>query len=188
MNKDEPTTLFECPSAEIGAYLDAELTLGRALELEVHFTECETCRSELNSQKHFLLALNRSLETSNSIELPKNFAKTIAAKAESSVIGLRSRSERIAAFAISILLLLFALVAFGGGDARLYYVDRVVSVFDVVGHLAYSVAFGAVSLLKNAVFGFANQTPAAFWIGSGLAVVLLVAIFVRFFRPHRNIG
>jgi anti-sigma factor RsiW len=53
---------YECPSVEISSYIDGELTPRREIALEKHFAVCESCTSELNLQKKFLIALYHALE------------------------------------------------------------------------------------------------------------------------------
>ena len=181
----------ECPSEEIGAYLDAELSPERAAALEAHFAECPICRDELNSQKAFLLELSRSLEAGVSLELPKNFAKAVATKAESSVTGLRKRSERIAAFSIIGVLLLLVLIGFAGDPSRAYSdaarpLGTVGAFLDVAAGLLYNVAF-AVGFVWKKVFSGA--------VGSALLLVTLAAaaaagffVFKRLRGTAENVG
>ena len=59
---------FECPSPEIAAYIDGELSSERELELEFHLIGCDLCSAELNAQKLFLCALDSSLQAEPEIE------------------------------------------------------------------------------------------------------------------------
>ena len=87
----------ECPRADIAAYIDGELTPREELALELHLAACPDCTGELNLQKQMLRALDCGLKDRTEIELPKNFAKTVATRAESNVSGLRSKEERFRA-------------------------------------------------------------------------------------------
>lgn len=193
LNKDTAANLNDCSSDEIGAYLDGELTPERENILEAHFAVCEKCREELNLQKSFLLALNESLEYDKRIELPKDFTKTVVTTAESRVRGLRSRSERIAAFAICLLLLLVAAVAIGGDGPTVFspaaaLMDRAASVIDVGARLAYNIVFGATSLMRNAVAGVASSTSAAVFLVAGCVLMLIAAVLARFLKLFRDPG
>ena len=77
-----------CPSPDIGAYIDGELSSKREVELDVHFASCPVCLDELNDQKNFLTSLEYSLQGESDIELPPDFARVIVANAESTVSGL----------------------------------------------------------------------------------------------------
>ena len=63
-----------CPSNEIAAYIDGELSLSHELELDAHFAHCQVCSNELNQQKLFLRQLDASLKHESELELPENFA------------------------------------------------------------------------------------------------------------------
>src|SRR5687767_7691259 len=99
MDRAETKDRMVCPSPELSAYIDGELSPREELELEVHLAECRTCADELNLQKSFLNALDSSLDDEIEIPLPKNFTKSVVANAESRVNGLRHPHEwRNAAF------------------------------------------------------------------------------------------
>jgi predicted anti-sigma-YlaC factor YlaD len=102
---------IDCPSVEIAAYLDGELTDDAAFKLEEHFANCNTCKEELNEQKSFINALNTSLTAAP--ELPSDFTKRIVIHAESEVGGLRKRNEALNAMFVSVGLLLFILFTLG---------------------------------------------------------------------------
>ena len=177
----------ECPSEEIGAYLDAELTPDKAAALEAHIAQCAICREELNEQKAFLLELSRSLEAGNSLELPKNFARAVVTKAESSVSGLRKRSERIAAFSIIGVLLVMAAMGFAGNPAEAYSdaarrFGTIGAILDVASGLLHGVVFAAGFVVKKVFSGAA---------GSILFLVVMAAVIVAsvlIFRRYRRVG
>ena len=174
----------ECPSDEIGAYLDAELSTARAAALEKHFAVCAVCRDELNSQKAFLLELSRSLEKEVSLELPKNFAKAVATKAESSVSGLRKRSEQIAAFSIIGVLLLLAIAGFGGDPSRVYSdaagpLSTVTGFMDVAAGIVHSIVFALGFIAKKAFPGAA---------GPIVTVAVIAAVGIAIFFIFKRYG
>ena len=191
MSEAAGEVLNTCPSEEIGAYLDAELPADRAAALEAHFASCQTCRDELNSQKAFLLALSRSLEKDASIELPKDFTRTIVTKAESSVSGLRKRSERIAAVAIAALLLLLAAIGFAGDWGRISSeaagpLGAAGALFEVASALFYNVVFALGFISRKAFSG----TSEVFGLAAAIALIFvsLIFIFKRIRRAARNVG
>jgi len=103
----------ECPKSEIAAYLDGELTPSEELDLEAHFAECPRCLAEFNSQKGLLSVLDAALMPDASLpEIPENFARTVTVKAESSIAGIRKRSETKRALIVGSLLLVAAAVGF----------------------------------------------------------------------------
>ena len=100
-----------CPRAEIAAYIDGELLPREELVLEAHVSVCKDCLAELNLQKQMLSVLDFGLSDKAEIELPANFAKVVAVRAESGVCGLRSKEERFRAlFLCAFLFLVFLMV------------------------------------------------------------------------------
>lgn len=91
-------------TGEIAAYLDGELTADAEISFERHVTGCETCSDRLNEQKRLLCALDSAFEDERDFELPKDFVKNVAVRAESDVSGLNSKEERRRAFLITALL------------------------------------------------------------------------------------
>ena len=177
----------QCPSEEIGAYLDAEISSESATALETHFASCAICRDELNSQKAFLLELSRSLEKGVSLELPKDFARAVATRAESSVTGLRKRSERIAAFAIVGVLLVLVAVGFAGDPTRAYSdaagpLGIASGFLDVAAGVLHSIVFAVGFIAKKVFPGSAGSTLALAVVASASVASFLI------FRRYRRAG
>ena len=163
---------LKCPSVEIAAYIDGELTPKRELELDSHFMECSICADELNQQKQFLCELDLSLKHVGDIDLPADFTKTIVANAESTVSGLRRPREQFNAIFICAGLLLFVLFASGADAGRMLrgvpiLFDQVMAVGSFFGHLIYSVFIGISIVVRS----FAAQ----FRYDLAIAVVLTAA-------------
>jgi len=57
MERSESKTLPTCPSPEISAYIDGELSEHDELRFEMHVAVCRICNDDLNLQKSFLNAL-----------------------------------------------------------------------------------------------------------------------------------
>jgi len=140
------TLRHNCPLEDIAAYVDGELTPERELEVEMHFTACPECYSELNDQKAFLRALDQTLKQGD-LELPADFAKVVTANAESSVAGLRRSQERYHALFICVGLSLFVLYALGSQAENL--VDQIGAVGSFFGHLIYSFFIGLAIIIRN---------------------------------------
>ena len=173
-----------CPSEEIGAYLDAELSAEGVAALDRHFAACRVCRDELNSQKAFLLELSQTLEADAAIELPKDFTRIVVTKAESGVSGLRKRSERTAAFAIVGLLVLLAAAGFAGDIGRVSTeAARPVGVLGTVADAAfgviYNVGFALSFLVKKVLSGSAGALGSA---AAAAVVFVLGCVAIRRLR------
>ena len=102
-----------CEREKVIAYLDGELSASDELRFETHLTGCSVCVAELNEQKRLLSVLesafagNSVFSDAPEIELPKDFAKKIATRAESDFQGLRRPHDRL--FAVLLTFGLFGL-------------------------------------------------------------------------------
>lgn len=172
-----------CPSPDIAAYVDGELSSGDELGLEIHIAQCGVCREDLNLQKSFLNALNLSIEEEDAIELPPDFTKTVVVNAESRVSGLRLPNERRNAALISIGLIVFSLVLLGGNAdsavaATAAVVEKIVVVLAATAHFVYDLALGSTIVFKSLAASLVFQSGA----GIGLFVVIFVVSLYSFSR------
>ena len=177
---------IECPSIEIAAYLDGELSPDQGLQLEAHLAKCVICIQELNHQKHFINALNSSLL--DGPDLPADFTKRIVTNAESGVSGLRQKKERLDAVFVCCALFFFVLFTLGASApgtiaASLDVFGRVAAVFGFAGHLIYDVSIGVVVIMRS----LADQ-PAFGLVALAVIVPMVVGIAYRFsfLRSARN--
>lgn len=175
MERVERKNKMTCPSADLSAYIDGELSFDDELELERHVSGCRTCADDLNLQKSFLNALDYSLEDENEIELPKDFTRSVVANAESRVSGLRRPRERRHAAFICLGLLVFSLVALGSNADKTFI--AIASIFETMlavalsaGHLVYDIALGSGIIFRTL---FSNLL-----FESGTAVFAFLALFV----------
>ena len=163
-----------CPSHQISAYIDGELSPAEELDLESHLAGCSACTRDLNGQKQFLNALDISFEDTGEIVLPENFTRSVIAHAESRVGGLRRRGERRNAILVCAGLLLILLVALGRDFPAVFgaagvVLDKVLAVAAFVGHSFRDISLAVVFVLRT----FAAQ----FIFGSTFSVGLLVIAF-----------
>lgn len=177
----------ECPSGEISAYIDGELSPADELNLEKHLFGCSICLAELNEQKSFLSALSSSLEQEKEFELPKNFTKTIVANAESRVTGLRRPRERINAVLICTALFLFILLALGSDTASLPAVfgmalEKVIAVGAFAFRIIYSVSLGVAVVTRSVSSQIFFSSYISFLLFAGLFGFSLFACSRLIFR------
>lgn len=161
-----------CAIEDIAAYIDGELNAEREIEIEAHFAICEPCSAELNLQKQFLCEVSRGLRSTHEIDLPADFAKTIAINAESSVRGLRGSRERFNAVFICAALALFALFALGADAQNLIGLaygifEQIAAVGSLFGQLVYSFFLGLTIVLRSAVLR----------VGIEPAIAIVLAVF-----------
>lgn len=147
----------DCPSSEISAYLDAELSPAAELEIELHLSACRKCSDELNIQKQFLCSLSSTMADDGLIELPHDFTRKIITNAESGVSGLRLPNERFSALFVCSALLIFIMFALGSEASGLLSgigdsLEQAAVVGGFVGRLIYSFVFG-VSVIFRTIGG-----------------------------------
>lgn len=163
-----------CPSSDLSAYIDGELSPCDELELERHVSGCRSCADDLNLQKSFLNALDYSLDEKNEIELPKDFTKSVVANAESRVSGLRLPNERRKAALICVALIIFSMFALGSSAEKTFTAttaifEKLLAVVLSVGHLVYDIALGSAIIFRTLASKFLFE--------SGTSVLALLALF-----------
>ncbi|NNF00368.1 MAG: zf-HC2 domain-containing protein [Pyrinomonadaceae bacterium] len=176
MNSFSKNIEVGCPRGEVLDYLDGELSPADEFDLELHFKDCKICRDEVNAQKKVSTTLEIMLEEeSKEIEVPVDFSKVIAARAESNVSGLRQPRER--SKALYICAVLFFLVVIGLGtelNSVLGAFERSAEQFAAVGgfifHLVFDLANGVSIILRNLSHRFV--------FGSVISLGLIVAFFI----------
>ena len=183
MTQTEDKNLMSCPSPDISAYLDGELSPSDELELELHIGSCRVCTDDINLQKGFLNALGSSLDEEKEIELPGNFAKAVVANAESRVSGLRQPHERRNAALICTALILFALFALGSNaeatfTAAASVAEKCFALAASVGHLVYDIALGSTIVFRSLASAFVLNSAA----GLGFVLLLFVLSLYLFSR------
>ena len=166
---------LSCPSADVSAYLDGELSPRAELELEMHVAACRVCADELNLQKSFLNALGSTLDHEDGIELPSNFAKAVVTNAESRVSGLRHPHERRSAGFICAALVLLSVIALGSNtESTFAALTAIAETFFVVAewawHFVYDIALGSTIVFRS--------LASAFVFDSAVAIALVLGLFV----------
>ena len=166
--------LISCPTEEISAYIDGDLTAAREMELDLHFASCTTCAEELNLQKQFVCGLNSTLRHEGELALPPNFARHIVANAESTVAGLRRPRERYNAIFICVGLCVFILFALGAEAGRMVEgaaatADQARAVGSFFSHLIYSFFVGVTIILRSLAAQLSVDSVSAIGISAVIA-------------------
>ena len=176
--------IIDCPSIDIAAYIDGELTPNAEIELERHFGMCAVCTDELNIQKQLVNALDGSLKSMP--ELPKDFARRVITNAESSVGGLRKTSERTSAMYVSAALFFIVLFTLGASApgafaAAFDLLARSYALVSFVAHLIFDVGEGITILLRAFLSQPKLSTPFAI-----TAVIVLAISGLCFYQSLIN--
>jgi predicted anti-sigma-YlaC factor YlaD len=180
---NEETGKFEtiCSQSDIAAYLDGELDAAAEARLEAHLSACKDCFNALGEQKMVLCALNAALDGRAEIELPVNFARKVAVRAESGMNGLRKREER--AIAVTLCIMLFGLIAAvgltgdGAGLAEILNggLRMGASVAGFVGAVFYDIGLGTVVIIRTLTRYFLSDQDL---YGFGIFCLLLLSLIL----------
>lgn len=175
----------KCSREKIISYLDAELSPQEEIVLEKHIAECRNCLSELNLQKQMLFALDSAFGEKTGIELPKDFAKVVATRAETDVKGLRSKSEQFRALFFCSILLLIVVAGLGvttafSGIGK--FGEQLFVVITFLGHLFYDLMVGVTVILRS----FGKQPVFNSAIILFLAAIIFVVFAISFFKYSDN--
>lgn len=175
-----------CPSDDIAAYVDGELSESAVAAFEGHVKTCRQCARNLREQRQFLSVLSASLAEPTPICVPDNFAIRVASTAESTVAGIRRPNELLTAVCISAALLLFSLFAFGSDAAA------VASAIGTIGQELLAVGLFVIRMAGGFIFAIAvisrslasslDLTLLLFLTASPLTAVLGVLSLRRMFR------
>ncbi len=181
MERAESTDQVGCPSPEISAYLDGELSTEAELALEGHLAHCRTCTDDLNLQKGFLNALDFSLVEDDQIDLPDNFARSVVTNVESRVTGLRKRTERRNAALIVLALIFVSFFALGSNAERavattVSVAEKLFAVVAAAGHFVYDVALGCSIVLRSLVSSLLLGSATG-----GIVFILILVLSLWFF-------
>lgn len=186
MIQEHSNSASYCRTADVAAYIDAEMSPSEEIEFELHLAQCKNCVAELNRQKELLYILDSTLH-SDDIELPENFTKVVVTNAESGVKGLRRRSEWLNAVFVCCALLFFGLFALGADASRsfgypLRIFDRIAAVVSFFGHLTYDIAVGVVVVLRTVTSETASNTAVSLVLV--VSLVLAIALIARQVYRH----
>jgi anti-sigma factor RsiW len=167
-----------CRSEEIIAYLDGELDASSLARLEQHFEDCSQCAAALREQRRLLNELNFALMDEPAIEMPKNFAEVVAARAQSDMSGVRNRQEQRRALRLCAVLAAISFALLGGaafGESVFAPLRAIwktgVALFNFLGHALYDAGAG-VAVISRGLGGHLLFESRSL----GLLVLLLLAL------------
>ena len=164
-----------CRSEEIAAYVDGELDASACALFEEHVAECEACAEELKIQQSILRELDSALAEDVFGEMPGNFARVVAARAQSDLSGVRTRRERRRALRLCAALTALSVALLGTAAvsesvlAPLRVIWRCcVAIFTFLGHALYDLGAGLAVISRGLSFHLLFESR-----GLGLLLVLL---------------
>jgi anti-sigma factor RsiW len=168
-----------CRTEEIVAYLDGELDASSLARLEQHFEDCSQCAAELRAHRCLQRELNFALMEEPALELPKNFAQVVAARAQSDMSGVREPLERRRALRLCGVLAAASFLLLGGtalGESVLSPLRATwkvgAALFSFLGHALYDAGAGVAVISRGLTGRLLAQSPR----GLGLVLLLLLAL------------
>lgn len=177
---------------EIGAYLDGELSVDAQSIFESHLHDCAFCSAELRNQQGWLRTLDMALTGGPSLELPDNFTRLVAVRAESDLGGVRNLRGGGRALRLSAVLGLlgFFLLTFGRSELApagiKNFAMAILGLLDILSRTLLDLVFGLMVVLR-AAGRWLVQTPSTLGVLSGLIFVITVIALARQLRRfHRS--
>lgn len=166
-----------CRNEEIIAYLDGELDTRSRVLLEGHFADCPACTAELNLQQRLLSEMEAAFTDDCGVELPKNFAQIVAARAQSDLSGMRGSLERRRAFGFCLVLVIVSVALLGGtaameavlGPLRVFWRSGA-ALLSFLAHALYDAGAGVAVISR----GIGGHLLFESW-PTGLLIILLFA-------------
>ena len=182
-----------CQSDQIAAYLDGELDEVISGLLEGHRKQCATCSAELSEQRLLLCTLDSTFSRGSSLPLPNDFARMVAARAESDMSGVRDRREHKLALRLCVGLAVAAFALLGVASSKVLLtfarrmVDHVAGVFDLGWTTVYDAVAGLTIISRMLSRGFIPASLLAGFIAFllfGLALLLLSRLITNYHRTR----
>lgn len=176
---------------DTAAYLDGELDAGSMRLFEEHVAECETCRGSLAEQRRTLAALNVLFSSRHRVELPREFARKLTARAQTGMDGVRTRGERLHALQVCLALATATIVLLGSaGDGRL--LNRaalawrvLVSIINLVGQTTVDLSASILVLTRALSGGKTMESGSASFLLCGVLLFSLL-LLLRLIGTYRS--
>jgi anti-sigma factor RsiW len=177
----------------IAAYIDGDLDLAAEQDLEKHLDDCPTCTEELRLQKMFVRELDSAFLENDELPVPRDFARVVAANAESDMRGARSSQEHRLALRFCAILGLasFALLGVASSEAVIQSGKLVANnIFGLLGVLAkalYDAGVGMTVIIRVAAGAVVSDAFSVLvFLVFLLALLLLLLLISSYHRYHRR--
>lgn len=173
-----------CPTEDVAAYLDGELSVAATEDFEAHLAGCPDCNAELLTQRQLLCTLEAAFNGSRRINLPPNFTRVVAAHAESNLRGVRNRTEGWRSLQLCAMLALAAFALLGTASSVMVFqpirgfVQILARVSDLIWQTVYDAALGAGIIMRMIGRG-ALENPHGLGLLAALAFLVAVSLLPR---------
>lgn len=168
-----------CATEKIAAFIDGELGADDRLAFEDHLERCDRCSSELLAQRQFMCELDSALASPFDLDVPRNFARVVAVRAQSDMSGVRAAAEHKKAFRYCVLLALAAFVLLGITASQTLFANaqavaaKAFGAAELLLKAAYDAAVGLIVIVRVLSGGLLSDSRL-----SGLSALVLVVLAV----------
>lgn len=184
-----------CTIERVAAYVEDELDPGARLELEEHMRGCALCQQELAYQRRFMCELEAVLANeSHQLEVPGDFARIVAARAESDMSGARSKTERKRALQLCLALAIGSFALLGAASSRMVLsgasvvLTKIVAVFGLVGRAVYDAAVGAGIILRATAKALMPDAFSMLVLLLLLLALLILSVLISGYHRYHHRG
>jgi predicted anti-sigma-YlaC factor YlaD len=187
-------TNHHCQTELIAPYLDGDLEPSACTAFEEHLRGCADCDAELQAQRLFICDLDSALAQPSDLPVPQNFARIVAAYAESDMSGARNGAEhkRALRFCVILALLAFALLGVAAGKSVFLsgqlMAGKVLGVFGLLWRTLHDAAVGLTVISRvvgQLLLPESHLAGLAALFLLALALVLLSLLISSYHRYHR---
>lgn len=181
-----------CPSEDIAAYLDGELDASAIDRFESHVAQCETCSPELRRQRQLVCTLDAAFNSQAKFDLPVDFMRMIATRAESDLRGVRSKTERHRAAKLCAILglMAFAILGAAASSVVLQPLRNALQLFTRLFELLWQAASDAtesLAIILRVLTGGMTGNPYVWPLLIGLTLIVAASLLTRLIgRYHRR--
>lgn len=186
-----------CARAEAtAAYLDGEMEARESADFEAHAKACPPCSAALAEQRRLLCLLDNAFlprPAESGIELPKDFARVVTARAQNDMCGVRSAAERAFSLKLTLALAVAAALLLGASAADDAFApvaalaSASAGVVEMIGHALYNAGTGVVVILRAVGGRFvvgAQPLNALYVLLFGGALLLLLRLIRGYHRAR----
>lgn len=182
-----------CRTELIAAYIDGDLDSATYDELEHHLNECGPCTDELRLQQLFVCELDSAFSQHDELPVPRDFARIVAANAESDMSGARTSKEHRLALRLCLMLALasFALLGMASSRAVLFSGKVIITKFfgiaSLLARALYDAGVGFTVVLRMAAAAIVSDAFSVLvFLVLLLALLLLLLLITSYHRYHRR--
>src|SRR5215510_867189 len=170
-----------CDREQIVAYVDGELDSAAQAVFERHAETCESCRADLRAHRLLICELDAAMAEPSYKKPPRDFARIIAAHAETDMRGVRTWQEHRQALRLILLLAIasFSLLGVSAGNLMIgngrALVKNILGLSSFLAKAVYdaAISLAVISKVLSQKFLVETRSVGLLIISLGVALLLL---------------